>query len=200
MPGPLPVDVWDQILTHIPNSSDILNVALASKDLLSIAIPYHLHYRDIRSRLTNPSLWTWLSRLEDLHAAQIRSLTILPDQDEDFYSVRPAHSYDLRERLPPDFTPSDPIPLTARRDIDLYRQCEAGIVSTLTRMTSLERFRWYRIPRPLLRGENDIWTTLQALGTVKEIDVYDAEDPEIEATSILTTETVSNAHSACLVI
>jgi len=188
MPVVLPPDVLESILNHVESPSDVLNVALSNKVLRSIAIPQHLHYRDIRSRLSNIALWTWLSRLDDLRAARIRSLTILPDQDWDFYSQ--THTYDLRERLPPDFIPSQGIPLSIKRDLDLYRQCEVILISVLERMTSLQRFRWYRVPRPMVNGEDNIWSTLRRIGTIKEIDLYDGDSEELTDLPIATLDTV----------
>ena len=192
MPVTLPSDALDQILNHLDDSSDVLNVALSNKTLHTVAVPQHLYYRDIRSRLNNPTLWTWLSRPDDLRAVHIRSLTILPDQDFDFYSINPNHSYDLRERLPPDFTPAERTPLTSKRDIDLCRQSEASLISTLKRMSGLECFRWYRLPRPLLDSDDDIWTALQRLGTVKEVDIYDGKAIEIQIPPVVTSDSVCN--------
>lgn len=176
----LPHDALSQILDHVDDPSDILNVALCNKFFYSVAVPQHLHYRDIRSRLQNHSLWTWLSRVDDLRASQIRSLTLLPDQESDFYHLSNA-LYDLRERLPSDFTPDQPIPLVAFRDADECRMLELALLLALKRMTRLQKVRWYRLPRPLLQDTDDfsIWTTLQNLGTVKELDLYDGEESEI---------------------
>ena len=71
-------EIWyqrDELPIHhyrfVPHPSDqlciqVLNVALSNKTLHSVAVPQHLYYRDIRSRLNNPTLWTWLSRPDDL--------------------------------------------------------------------------------------------------------------------------------------
>jgi len=194
MPVMLPSDALNQILNHLDDSSDVLNFALSNKTHHSVAVPQHLYYRDIRSRLNNPALWTWLSRSDDLRAVHIRSLTILPDQSFDFYSISPSHSYDLRERLPPDFTPVERTPLTSKRDLDLRHLSEISLILALKRMSGLERFRWYRLPRPLTDGYDDIWNTLQGLGTVKEIDIYDGETVEIQIPPVVTSDTVCNFH------
>lgn len=187
MPVTLPSDALDQILNHLDDPSDVLNVALSNKTLHSVAVPQHLYYRDIRSRLNIPTLWTWLSRPDDLRAVHIRSLTILPDQGSDFYHIN-NHFYDLRERLPPDFTPAERIPLSCNLDFDLCRQSEASLISTLKRMSGLERFRWYCLPRPLFVSDDDIWTALQSLGTVKEVDIYDRETSEIKIPPVVTSD------------
>ncbi|KAF4618515.1 hypothetical protein D9613_010016 [Agrocybe pediades] len=185
MPIQLPLDVVDQVLCHTDDPSDVLSVALCNRALHSVAIPHHLYYRDIRTRLTNISLWNWLSRLDDLRAEHIRSLTILPDQDSDFYDMN--YSYDLRERLPPDFTPSSPIPLTAYRDLDVCRQSEMVLIATLRRTSRLQRFRWHRIPPPLSEGQENIWTVLRRLDTLSEIDLYDGGSLELGVPPMLTS-------------
>lgn len=89
----LPPETLSQILDHVDEPSDVLNVTLSRKTLYSIAVQHHLQYRNIRSRLQNPSLSTWFTRADGLRASHIHSLTLLPDQDSDFYHIR--HSYDV---------------------------------------------------------------------------------------------------------
>ena len=57
-------------------------------------------------------------------------------------------------------------------------------------MSGLERFRWYRLPQPLLDSDDDIWTALQRLGTVKELDIYDGEAIEIQIPPVVTSDSV----------
>ncbi|KAF8155918.1 hypothetical protein B0H34DRAFT_715335 [Crassisporium funariophilum] len=185
----LPSDVLGEVVNHVEDYSDVLNVALSSKDLFSIAVPHHLHFRDIRTGLHNPALWSWLSRLDDIRAAHIRSLTILPDNEYNFYTRTPVDTYDLRERLPSDFIPSESRPSTAHH-VEACRESEMSLITVLKRMSNLQRFRWYRVPRPLLEdGPNDVWSTLRRLGTVRELDIYDSHDLEIKASSIANSET-----------
>jgi hypothetical protein len=191
MPVTLPSDVLDEIVNHVDDYSDVLNVALSNKALSSVALPQHLHYRDIRTRLHNPALWSWLSRSDDLRAAHIHSLTILPDNDFDLYEMTPSHTYDLRERLPPELTPSESRPFTSHRDLEACRESETSLVSVLKRMSSLQRFRWYRVPRPLLEeGTDDVWSTLQRLGTLRELDIFDGDANEIHVSSIIISNSV----------
>ncbi|KAF8155921.1 hypothetical protein B0H34DRAFT_808883 [Crassisporium funariophilum] len=186
----LPSDVLDEVVNHVEDYSDVLNVALSSKDLFSIAVPHHLHFRDIRTRLQNPALWSWLSRLDDLRAAHVRSLTILPDNGYDFYTMSPADTYDFRERLPSDFIPSESLPFTSHRNLEACLESEMSLVTVLKRMSNLKRFRWYRVPRPLLQeGPDDVWSTLRRLGTVRELDIFDDDVSEIEVSSIANSET-----------
>ncbi|KAF8155908.1 hypothetical protein B0H34DRAFT_850948 [Crassisporium funariophilum] len=164
----LPSDVLDEVVNNVEDYSDVLNVALSSKDLFSIAVPHHLHFRDIRTGLHNPALWSWLSRLDDLRAAHVRSLTILPDNEYDFYTMSPVDTYDLRERLPSDFIPTESRPS--------HR--------------SVEACRGIGVPRPLLEeGPDDVWSTLRRLGTVRELDIFDGDDNEIKVSSIANSET-----------
>lgn len=193
----LPLDAVGQILQHVEEQSDVLSVALCSKSLYSVTVPQHLHYRDIRTRLNNPSLWALLSRTEDLRAPYVRSLTILPDQEEDFhrYNYSLIH-HDFRERLPPECTPAEKIPhlysLDEAQLAETYRRSENALVFALKRMIRLKRFRWYHVPQPFLHGEDSIWTMLQSLGTVKEVDVYDRGTDSIHPPfSIVFSNTVS---------
>jgi len=187
----LPSDVLDEIVNHIEDYSDVLNVALSNKVLSSVALPQHLHSRDIRTRLHNPALWSWLSRSDDLRAAHIRSLTILPDNDFDLYEMTPDHTYDLRERLPSELTPCESRPFTSYRNLEACRESETSLVSALKRMSCLQRFRWYRVPRPLLEESTDnVWSTLQGLDTVRELDVFDGDVSEVQIAPIVISDTV----------
>jgi len=186
----LPSDVLGQVVNHIDDYSDVLNVALSNKALYSVVVPYHLHFRDLRTRLHNPALWSWLSRLDDLRAAQIRSLTILPDADFELYTMTPTATYDLRERMAPELAPFESRPLTVHQDLDACCEAELNLVSALKRMSCLRRFRWYHVPRPLIEGTDDVWSVLQRLGTVRELDILDVGDNGIEVPPVAISETV----------
>ena len=186
----LPSDVLGQVVNHIDDYSDVLNVALSNKALYSVVVPYHLHFRDLRTRLHNPALWSWLSRLDDLRAAQIRSLTILPDADFELYTMTPTAIYDLREHMAPELAPFESRPLTVHQDLDACREAEMNLVSALKRMSCLRRFRWYHVPRPLIEGTDGVWSVLQRLGTVRELDILDVGDNGIEVPPVAISETV----------
>ena len=182
----LPPDLLDVILGHIESHADILNVALSNKALHSLVVSSrYLHYCDIRSKLHNPSLWSWLSRLDDLRAANIHSLTILPDDVYDIYS---SVLDGLRERLPPNF-PSKPQPLSSLT-LETARESQMLLVSALRRMSHLRQFRWYCIPPPVLEGEDDIWTTLARLGTIRELNILDFQVAQFQVTPIAASHTV----------
>ena len=177
----LPHEALDVIMGHIESYDDILSVALSNRALYSLVVSRHLYYRDIRSRLHNPSLWSWLSRSDDLRAAHIHSLTILPDDQPD--------AYRLRERLPPNF-PSQSRPANYSPTLEATRESQMLLVSALKRMFRLRRFRWYCVPRPVLEGEDDIWNTLARLGTVRDLCVLDFEVDELQVTPIAASSTV----------
>jgi hypothetical protein len=189
MPVNLPSETLDEIISYVEPYTDVLNIALSNKALSSVAIPQHLHYRDIRSKLHNPPLWSWLSRLDDLHAAHIRSLTIIPDHDYDIRGMSPEHLYDIRERLPAEFYGSESQPLHSLTAEDC-RVAETKLISALKRMSCLHKFRWYRALRPVLDGGEDIWSTLERLGTVKELDILDVEVVGLDVVPIALSDTV----------
>ncbi|KAG6906318.1 hypothetical protein DXG01_014493 [Tephrocybe rancida] len=179
----LPSDVFGQIVGHIESYSDVLNVALSNKVLSSASVPGYLQYHDIRTRLLHPALWERLSHPDDLRAVRVRSLTIIPDNYWDFYEIRPEHNYDLRERLPPHLTPSGPPDRTS----DNYRSATASMVLALRRMSRLERFGWYcKSALVSEAGLDDVWETLQYLGTVRELSIFDVAESQEQAPVINT--------------
>lgn len=145
----LPSDVFDQILNHIEGPIDILNFALSNKTLYSVAVPRHLHYRDIRTPLYNPSLWDSLSRKDDIRAFHVQSLTILPDTQFDFMgALFLCKDYDIRKRLDPNFTTCEPTMGHPDRYAQDYIDEEDIMIVALERMVCLRRFVWHRVERP----------------------------------------------------
>ncbi|THH07331.1 hypothetical protein EW146_g9353 [Bondarzewia mesenterica] len=61
----------------------------------------------------------------------------------------------------------------ARTQAASVAEIETTLVSALQRMVRLNEFAWYHVPSPVLTGENDIWSTLQRLGTVRNLDILD---------------------------
>ncbi|KAG6823499.1 hypothetical protein H0H92_010014 [Tricholoma furcatifolium] len=67
------------------------------------------------------------------------------------------------------------------------------LVRALKRMCRLKQFQWYHIPRPMIdEGTEDIWSTLQKLGTVKELEVFDGEERGIFTPSITKSNTFTS--------
>ncbi|KDR76596.1 hypothetical protein GALMADRAFT_247003 [Galerina marginata CBS 339.88] len=167
----LPYDVLEQVVAYIDDYPDVLNFALSNKEAYSLAVPQHLHYRDIRCKLRNPSLWQWLSRSENRRVAHIRSLTILPE-DAKSHWLPSEHLYDLRRRLPAELSTHESPSMDLPSE-EVLLDSERKLISALKRMSNLQRFRWYHLPGPQLNGGNNVWSTLKQLGSVKEVDAVD---------------------------
>ncbi|THH07328.1 hypothetical protein EW146_g9352 [Bondarzewia mesenterica] len=56
---------------------------------------------------------------------------------------------------------------------DVEIEIETTLVSALRRIVHLNDFAWYHVRPPVLTGEDDIWSTLQRLGTVRNLDILD---------------------------
>jgi hypothetical protein len=169
---PLPIEILDRIADNVESYDDLLAMAVSSTALYSTLVPTHLHFHDIASKLSSRSLWAWISRAQDHHAARVYSLTIVPDHPRDIEGIDPHHDYVLRSRLPSEFQGGRKEVEATVSDYD----SEIELISALRRMSRLRRFRWYRSYQPLVEGENDIWDIIGRLGTVKELDVLDIGD------------------------
>ncbi|KZT25475.1 hypothetical protein NEOLEDRAFT_344860 [Neolentinus lepideus HHB14362 ss-1] len=154
-------ELLDAILTYVPASS-LPALALTSRAFADL-VPRHAHSRTIRTKLSNARLWTWLARQDDLSAARVQSLTILPDNPADLDKAYAA-DFPLDERVPPGF-------LCAGGTND--GEAEEMLICALRRMTSLTQFRWLRVPQPCREGPGDLWDTLNRLGTVERLHVLD---------------------------
>ncbi|THH18717.1 hypothetical protein EW146_g2302 [Bondarzewia mesenterica] len=171
----LPPEIVDEIVTEIPSPKTLLALSKSSKSLAALVIPHHLYFRVIRASFLRSHLWERLAR-DELHAANVHSLTVLKN-DADFPPLSP-DEYDVAERLPP-FPESESEmgweagrPL-ARAQATFDIEIETMLVSALRHMVHLNEFAWYREPSPILTGEDDIWSTLQRLKTVRNLDILD---------------------------
>lgn len=83
------------------------------------------------------------------------------------------------------------------------------MLGALKRMVGLRAFQWYRVPRPVLQvglgdngeegPEDDIWTVLKGLGTVRALDILDMDaekQANLKVPAIVVSPTVSRSSSA----
>ena len=72
----LPFDIKDYIISSLEAPSDLLCLALASKEWTSLIIPNHIEYRALKVRIDHPEIWQHLATRADL-AKNIRSVRIM---------------------------------------------------------------------------------------------------------------------------
>ena len=72
----LPFDIKDDIISSMDAPSDLLCLALASKEWASMVIPNHIEYRELKVRVDRPEIWQHLATRADL-AKNIRSVRIM---------------------------------------------------------------------------------------------------------------------------
>ena len=72
----LPFDIKDDIISFVDAPSDLLCLALASKEWTSLVIPNHIEYRELKVRVDHPEIWQHLATRADL-AKNIRSVRIM---------------------------------------------------------------------------------------------------------------------------
>ncbi|EPQ50365.1 hypothetical protein GLOTRDRAFT_141548 [Gloeophyllum trabeum ATCC 11539] len=152
---------------------------MSCRYLYSILRDTHLQYRDIRSPLCKPVLWSRLAR-DDMRASLTRSLTILPENVfNDMQSVISDY-LPMEERVPEEYRECSPVDNGRNSDVPRRREVlhghEQNLIAALKRMTNLRQFRWFRMPPPVSEGKDDLWTMLNSLGTVEELHVLDLQD------------------------
>ncbi|THH04019.1 hypothetical protein EW146_g10289 [Bondarzewia mesenterica] len=150
----LPPEILDEIVTEIPSRNTLLALSKSSRSLAALIIPHHLNFCVIRARIFRSHLWERLAR-DGLHAANVRSMTVLKNNFEDAEEA------------------GWPV---ARTQAASVAEIETTLVSALQRMVHLNEFAWYHVCPPALTGEDDIWSTLQRLGTVRNLDILDMPD------------------------
>ena len=71
----LPFDIKDGIVSYVDAPSDLLCLALASKEWSSVVIPNHIDYRELEVRIDHSQTWQRLAIRADL-AKNVRSVQI----------------------------------------------------------------------------------------------------------------------------
>ncbi|KZT25473.1 hypothetical protein NEOLEDRAFT_1133420 [Neolentinus lepideus HHB14362 ss-1] len=171
----LPPEILDILACNLDCRKDLLSLALSCRYLYSIVSHLHLQYHEIRCRLNMSALWTRLAHPEDGHAGLIRSLTILPNNLCDIDSVM-EDSLPLKERLPEEYQEYTPLEDDQSAVIESVTEWEEQLNMALKRMKNLRQFRWFRDP-PVVESEDesedDLWSTLNALGTIRDLSILD---------------------------
>jgi len=72
----LPFDIKDDIISFVDSTSDLLCLALVSKEWTSIVIPNHIEYRELKVHVNHPKIWHHLATRVDL-AKNIRIVHIM---------------------------------------------------------------------------------------------------------------------------
>ena len=72
----LPFDIKDDIISFVDATSDLLHLALASKEWASMVIPNHIKYRGLKVHVDHAEMWRHLATRADL-AKNIRSVRIM---------------------------------------------------------------------------------------------------------------------------
>ncbi|KAF9063952.1 hypothetical protein BDP27DRAFT_1231222 [Rhodocollybia butyracea] len=62
----LPLEILDTILSDLDTYSDLISLALVSKNIYHQVIPRHSEYRVLRIRHRFPGLWAHLAKRADL--------------------------------------------------------------------------------------------------------------------------------------
>ncbi|KAF8066723.1 hypothetical protein FPV67DRAFT_1496145 [Lyophyllum atratum] len=125
-----PLEILDHICISIDAPSDLLSVALTSKQLCSLIIPDHLHFRDLKCDLKRVSVWRMLVTRPAL-AMRIRTVEIIGER---------AHTRDPR-------VPSSMVIESAGDAIQNYKtdeyldpiSCLADAIRCMPRLTA---FHW----------------------------------------------------------
>ncbi|TFK47458.1 hypothetical protein OE88DRAFT_806348 [Heliocybe sulcata] len=174
----MPLEMLSRIACSIDSRPDLLSLAITCKSLYSIISPSHLQYHDIRTPLAMPLLWKRLAHHDDCHAPMIRSLTILYNNRAFTGLADLVGDAASEERLPEEYREphgrGNAVVHGPFHEAELLRQWESDFMLALKRMKNLRRFRWYR-RTPVIQGDNDIWSALNDLGTVKDVQFVDLQ-------------------------
>ncbi|KIM35416.1 hypothetical protein M413DRAFT_349826 [Hebeloma cylindrosporum] len=122
----LPFDIKDDIISSVDASSDLLRLALASKEWTSMVIPNHIEYRELKVRVDcHVGIWKHLAARANL-AKNIRSVHLLTQRTN------------IREQFPST--------LGEETKADLESPPAEGptpeMLTALSNFKSLQRFTW----------------------------------------------------------
>jgi len=127
-------DVLEHIVSFVDSPQDLLSLAMASKQLESLIIPYHLHLRRIRCDPVMVSLWLTLSN-KPAFCQRIRYLELVPSGSHG----RP------QSKIPSFLVEQGEIEEVGRLEelsVHVGSEIILALISSIRHMTYLRRFCW----------------------------------------------------------
>jgi hypothetical protein len=118
----LPFDIKDDIISSVDATSDLLCLALASKEWASMVIPNHIEYRELKVRVNHPKIWQHLATRADL-AKNIRSVRITSSRERSSSTLT-----DFNEE--------------AKANLESLGGPSPEMLTALSNFKSLQRFMW----------------------------------------------------------
>lgn len=208
----LPVEIVDEILSHIEEPGDLTPILFVSKSFKALA-DRHISYRVIRCPLGVIQLWEHLSQNPSL-AENVRVLEIQRESDYASFDVpRAFYNAAAISRKQDVWGLQDEVPY---HDLERLRLAglkisETTLISALKNMSRLTSFKWEGKP-PLIDSRldgfpDDIWTTLRGHETLTELDVLDlsgealdqTSDPQPHLRNIHDSLVIAAVHNLCIV-
>jgi len=122
----LPFDIKDDIISSVDAPSDLLCLALTSKEWTSMVIPNHIEYGELKVRVDHPEIWQRLATRADL-AKNIRSVRIMRKITSS------------RGRLSSTLTDSNE---EAKANLESLEDPSPEMLAALSNFKSLQRFTW----------------------------------------------------------
>lgn len=135
-PTSLPLELWDEIAHFIGSTSDLVALALVCRDLSTIVLPHHIHYRRIRCDISRFNVWEHLTK-HRRRARGIRSVELVEEKEKDI-------------RLPPMLIN------TTVNSVTFDPFIISSLLSSLPHMIALERFEWHTAPPHHMRDISHI--------------------------------------------
>jgi hypothetical protein len=122
----LPFDIKDDIISFVDAPSDLLCIALASKEWASMVIPNHIEYRELKVRADHPEIWQHLATRADL-AKNIRSVRIMKQ---------------ITSSRGRSFSTLTGLNKKAKANLESLEHPSPEMLTALSNLKSLQRFTW----------------------------------------------------------
>lgn len=136
-----PIELLEEILSHVDRPKDLLSLALASRSLYTTIIPHHLDFRDIRCDPQRKGLWASLAQQPHL-ARSIRRLELIFEVEHQQEGMLVPRAW----RAFPEYQPARHILATVPKDVD--NDCLLALAGAIRYMPLLKRFCWSRGDNP----------------------------------------------------
>jgi len=124
----LPFDIKDDIISFVDSASDLLCLALASKEWTSMVIPNHIEYRELKVHVNHSKIWHHLATRVDL-ARNIRIVHIM------------TQIANRKERFPSTLTGCNE-EAKANPELPATEGLSPEMFKALSNFNSLQRFTW----------------------------------------------------------
>ncbi|KAI0065746.1 hypothetical protein BV25DRAFT_1821423 [Artomyces pyxidatus] len=195
----LPFDVLETILSHLDARKDVLALSLLSSTFRDLAIPRHLHYREIHCPLNeDDSLWIHLAQRRDL-ALNVRTLVIQRPSPDPVCVPKSLSPYALEASASPRHPVWDAVSnMQNLRVLEVYNGWRRYGKESMTILSGILGCAPPTMDKLVIHGLMEEWTGMGVAEARYVLDIYTRAPPPGKAKAIVLPNTTYLPSLQCL--